>query len=446
MDIHADTVKDITLTPKVKKGAGSAFSFNKVAFGDDSIYENSRKVVSDDDIAGSVVLEKVTVQPAKASLQNNLSKDVEFLTNESTKKVVFEGTYTAKKGDVTLKSFKIVKKAGTPAVANPDTISLSLYIDGQEVSNFEAKNAGATEDATNEEVFSNIQVEAGKVVKVKVEAEVEVANAANYEYTLYLYGEDENGNDAGRGYADLLKIKALESGTVNLTTTAKDTVLLKGTNTSVAKFVVKPSNNVEGLMLDTLDLNAELTPGGAVSDTDLTVKVDGEEIDVKAAGTDLEYEVNKELPVEGLVVEVIYKPAKNGDLVVTVENVNGKGQNRTFTKKFVDALVTIAKQENVGKAETRYTFSVEKFNGDEQVTDLKLFVGGDQKGTTLTTVVDGEILEVANESSVKYINKITYKVGGADVEIQKEKLDMAKPTFRDYFRVGDTFAKIFKAE
>lgn len=254
---------------------------------------------------------------------------------------------------------------------------------------------------------------------------------------MYLQGEDENGNDAGKADASLLKIKALESGTVNLSTEAKDTVLLKGTNSTIAKFIVKPSNKVEGLKFDKIVLEAKKGTED-IPASDLRVKVDGEEFDVEE-GTSLTYKPNKELPVDGLVVEVVYKPANDGDVKLTVKNVNDKDQNRVFNKKFVNALVKIAKQVNVGRAETVYTFSVEKFNGSEQVTDLKLYVGADEK-SSLATVTDGDILEVANDpASVKYIDKITYKVGGAEETIEKAG-------FRDYFRVGDTFAKIFKAE
>lgn len=435
MDLHADTEKNITLESKIVVGGNDYSSFNKGAF-KDAIYDNSRKTVVDNDVAGGLTLEKVKVQPAKAALENKLSRDVEFLTNESTKKVVFDGTYTAKKGTVNLNSLKVVRNGGTPEIHTPNSITFYLSIDGNEVATFEGKNAGTSEALTNEEIFSQIKIEAGKKVNVKVEAEVDVNAAANYDYQMYLQGEDENGNNAGKADASLLKIKALESGTVNLSTEAKDTVLLKGTNSTIAKFIVKPSNKVEGLKFDKIVLEAKKGTED-IPASDLRVKVDGEEFEVE--GGALTYKPNKELPVDGLVVEVVYKPANDGDVKLTVKSVNDKDQNRVFNKKFVNALVKIARQENVGKAETKYTFSVEKFDGSEQVTDLKLYVGADEK-SSLATVTDGDILEVANDpASVKYIDKITYKVGGADETIEKAG-------FRDYFRVGDTFAKIFKAE
>jgi hypothetical protein len=61
-------------------------------------YDNvSKQYVKAGDVAGSISFSKVTIQAAKAALENNLTKDVEFIKNETSRKVVFDGTYTAKK-------------------------------------------------------------------------------------------------------------------------------------------------------------------------------------------------------------------------------------------------------------------------------------------------------------------------------------------------------------
>jgi hypothetical protein len=70
-------------------------------------YDNvSKQYVKSGDVAGSISFSKVTIQAAKAALENNLTKKVEFIQNETNRKVVFEGTYTAKKGgDIDLNKF-----------------------------------------------------------------------------------------------------------------------------------------------------------------------------------------------------------------------------------------------------------------------------------------------------------------------------------------------------
>jgi hypothetical protein len=59
------------------------------------------------DLAGSISFATLTIQPAKASLTNSLSKDVEFRNKETNRKVIFEGEYTAKKGGIKLNEFAV---------------------------------------------------------------------------------------------------------------------------------------------------------------------------------------------------------------------------------------------------------------------------------------------------------------------------------------------------
>ena len=71
-------------------------------------YVDARQPVQSGDVAGSITFAtKLTVKAAQAALENKLSKTVEFVMNETNRKVVFDGTYTARKGDVNLNKFKI---------------------------------------------------------------------------------------------------------------------------------------------------------------------------------------------------------------------------------------------------------------------------------------------------------------------------------------------------
>ena len=171
-------------------------------------YTEARKPVQEGEVKGSISFaSKITIQPSKASLENDLTKDVEFLTSETSKKVVFDGTYTAKKGDVYLNTVSI----NTGNVAFTGDVTFYVYIDGEEV---------ATLDAGEEDTFSDILVKAGESVKVKVEAEVytDVENSTPHTYELTLKGDDENGNtDSGKASENTVAIKAVKSGTVNVT-------------------------------------------------------------------------------------------------------------------------------------------------------------------------------------------------------------------------------------
>jgi uncharacterized protein YfaT (DUF1175 family) len=124
-------------------------------------YSEARETVNGSEVKGSISFAtKVTIQPSKAALENNLTKRVEFVTNETSKKTVFDGNYTAKKGDVKLNSAVVTGKLNSALTGD---ITFYVTIDGESV---------ATIDPQEEETFSEILVKAGESVKVKVEAEI----------------------------------------------------------------------------------------------------------------------------------------------------------------------------------------------------------------------------------------------------------------------------------
>lgn len=241
-------------------------------------YDNvSKQYVKGGDVAGSVSFSKVTIQPAKASLENNLSKDVEFIANETNRKVVFDGTYTAKKADIDLNKFTI--STGSAHTATNHKATFYLFIDGEEV--------GDTNTFGSEESFSDVRIKAGESVKVKVEAEVEAYDTTiPYTFptlTLELKGTDTNGNDdTGRGSDDLATMKVKASGSTTIdAASSKNTVLLKAKNQTIAEFIVKPSNkDDEDLMLDDVVVVVKTTDGTvALTGGQIKVKVDGSELD-----------------------------------------------------------------------------------------------------------------------------------------------------------------------
>jgi hypothetical protein len=192
-------------------------------------------------------------------LKNGLSKSVEFLTNETSRKVVFDGTYTAKKADVDLNEFWVTGSEGS--LSDYD-LTFYVFVDGEEVGNTDAFGE------SNSELFKTITVAAGKSVPVKVEAEVSAYGTTTGKYstfTLYLRGEDDNDNPVGEAHQSLVDMKVVEKGSVTVTAaTSKDTLLLAKKDQVVAEFTVKPTNGAEGLYLENFVLSGSfvtLVPG-----------------------------------------------------------------------------------------------------------------------------------------------------------------------------------------
>jgi hypothetical protein len=121
-----------------REGVAGSFTFsafNKNAFSG-SKYADANEPVQIADVAGSISFSKVTIQPSRWSLENNLTKDVEFLINDTSRKVVFDGTYTAKKWDVNLNSFYI--DWTKPANNGENVVTFYVFVDGEEVGDTDA--------------------------------------------------------------------------------------------------------------------------------------------------------------------------------------------------------------------------------------------------------------------------------------------------------------------
>jgi hypothetical protein len=104
-------------------------SLNSASF--DLKYDESGEDVDADRIIGSLAISTVKIQAAKASLENKNTKDVELVVNDPNRKTIFEGTYTAKKGAVTLKNFVITTIEDDLALV-PGNPTFYVTINGEE--------------------------------------------------------------------------------------------------------------------------------------------------------------------------------------------------------------------------------------------------------------------------------------------------------------------------
>ena len=410
-------------------------------------YTDTKKYVSINDVAGSVSFaSKLTVQASKASLENDLTKTVEFVLQQTSRKVVFDGTYTAKKWDVYLNTVVI---SGDTALDDND-VTFYVSIDGQEVTSVEPGE---------EDTFSDVLVKAGESVKVKIEAEVEAYGAADQlDYNIKVWWEDADGNEAGNASDSLVTMKLRESGSTTVSAVAsKNTLLLKAKNQNIAEFTVKPSNaNDTDLDLDEITLKVTLTsvaceeqedegtpatctlPTDAPEDAALVAtpadgwteaackytyseekeaaatfadeepasttlvcdeeptsrNLDADAIRLKIDGTEYEgefnansgtitYQINEWLGA-GVTAVVTLKAQQAGSVVVDLLSVNGKNPNRSFSKIFADALVYITSQTNEGDY-TQYKLGVEKYDDSYEISSLTFYTN---TGCTAALVTD----------------------------------------------------------
>jgi len=418
-------------------------------------YDNvSKQYVKAGDVAGSISFSKVTIQPAKAALENKLSKDAEFIKGETARKTVFEGTYTARKSDIDLNKFAI---AGTEnALGASNTVTFYLFIDGEEVADTDVLN--------QDESFSDVRVKAGESVKVKVEAEVEAYGADHptaVTYTLELKGTDTNGNeDTGRGSDDTIGIKIKGKGGVTVEKTAsKDTINLKKANSEIAVFNISPSNGNEDVLIEDLvitveELTAEGTHSWYVAWDAIRVKVDWvEQYDYSTTWTNsILYDVNE--TIEGKVeVSIALKKDLAGKYKVTVNKINENTTERIYQKYFVPAVVVITKQEDLDGT-TKFTYDVtDKSDSDYTVSDFCIYdTGSITIGTTSTLwCKEGDIEGDNMYFEVKWSTGGVVFVKGASYVVNKGAADQKQvivdyTNYKDYFSINGADARVYKVK
>ena len=391
------------------------------------------------DIAGSISFSALTIQAARASLTNSVSKDVEFRNNESNRKVVFDGTYTAKKGGIKLNEFSVAGN-GTVTWAN---VTFYLSIDGDEVADAKLNNGTATS------TFTNVEVDSNKSVKVVLEAEVDAKTDtwSFGKFDLTLKWEDENGNTAWTATKKTVTLKVVELGsiTVNTSSSEKKTVLRKTSNAVLAQFTVKPSNSASEVDLESIEFALSWDNVKTLTADDITLTIAGvtEDYSNAAMGTSpkWEYTPTTTISSEGVVIKIELDEELTGTVEVVDLVVNNKSQSSSFSKRFEDVVVRLVKQQDVGSV-TKFTVEVD---GDDDITvsDLMIGTGADPKIDALKGAFnDWDTFEVAgNKDAAQMIESINYKTSKSGTS----GITILKSEFNDFFKIGDTYARILKA-
>ncbi|MBQ7074755.1 hypothetical protein IJM86_07085 [bacterium] len=371
---------------------------------------------------GSISISKLKVQAAKASFVNNITKKAQFKVKETTTNTVFEGVYTAKKGETKVNEVVISKTAGT--INTGDTITFNVYLNGSSKpvasADFDVKN---TADAN--ETFSAITVDAGADINVRVDATVYATTGteSDLKFTVQLKGEDTNGNDVNSSAVEMVNMEFVDSQAITVTTNAaikEQDIILANSNQTVAKFLVKPGNKAETATLDTLtmevgsfDLPASanfddyfrLTIGGTEADN---VEIQGDGASAIITVEDLNENVKGEVEVE-----LVYKKelTANTDYEVVLSDVNGKNPARTFKRKAVNAIVRVISQTNT-TATTKYRFDIDySDNANNETIASVTFTYKDGNNETWTNVQEAKDYSYVNTDKSSQVETIEYTDG-----------------------------------
>jgi hypothetical protein len=119
------------------------------------MYDDANVQINASDFIGSIDLNPIKVQTPRGTLENTLTKTVEFVKGKSDTKTIFEGKYTAKNRDVYLNEF--IATAASTEFAKFDELALKVYVNGDEVATTDLNSFDST-NITGSATFSKVLV------------------------------------------------------------------------------------------------------------------------------------------------------------------------------------------------------------------------------------------------------------------------------------------------
>ena len=407
-------------------------------------YADANEPVQTADVAGSISFSKVTIQPSKGTLDNKITKAVDFVRNETSEAtLVFDGTYTAKKWDIYLNSVII---SGANPTDSKNEIQFNITVGEEEVS----------ADLNVEETFDNVLVKAGETVNVKVEVIIDAYGAEENltGYVLTLKWEDKNGNDeSGVASKKLVDMRIKDKGSVTVPADSEwNNAQLVADDVVVAQFIVKPANGANGVTLEDIVLTGTIDDGnGAVDLTkeDITVEVDGSDWDddVEDAADGIKFSDSEEIPSKGLTVKVKLNEKKAGKVTITLVSVNDKPFGNNYNKYLVNSLVTITKRVwDKDNSQTNFTLAVRNDDDAYSVKNFNMYTSTDCTWDPIkevADVTDGKSYSVVWWDSSSEVKCVSYDVMEGSTKLQSVKFD--KPTYGDYFVVNGSEINVPKA-
>ena len=304
-------------------------------------FQNNDSELKKDDVAGSVQIAKVIVKKPKFTITTSSLNTQDTVKNDSTQKVLMEGSLQAKDNDVNVNQFKVTLNTPTGAKAisaTDDSAEIYLALDGKNFGNTPSLKAG------NSYTFNSLgTIKAGESLPFKVSVSPRVANGGKELYvTVQAFGTDNNGNDTetAEEYSATLNIKG--DATLEVNSTSKSDRVTNPTN-NIA--VYEGEINVENwtTTLESFAITRDTTKGAllTIAGTSYKLSIDGEPIDATVDTT----------TTPGVISFAIS------------ENLT-EGKHKVEVKANVDAQVNAATQVTAVEAEATYDVSTEMTDTD----------------------------------------------------------------------------------
>ena len=392
--------------------------------------------VGDANILWSISFSQISITVPKAAIENTISSNVVFPINNIASETVFSGVYTAKKWDIYLNHATISKTSGT--LPNGTQVRFTLFINDNEFDLI----------ADHPISFSNIKVAAWDTVNIRIDAEVEAVWDNWYlpTFVLTIWWEDDYGDAAWDASDTLASMRIEDLTTVNVSSISKSNVFLSTKNALIAEFRVSAADADE-TTLEEISFSLDVD-GVPLSPDNVKLTIGGDEQDASSS-QNFVYEPNEVITSSanapwGKIITIYIKNSVVGTVTLSNLQINSHNIAKEFKRHYDNAIVYIADQEDCGWT-TRFVLGLEKKPNIDNITvsNVKLYTAASTEPvlTFAHEISNWDIDEVIGTNEIQFINKISYDINDG---VNTRTVEISKSDYVDYFKVGDTYAKIFK--
>ena len=389
-------------------------------------------------------------------LTNNLTKTVEFKSNEVITRTVFDWSIKALKdisiNDYTIDTMAMYQEGRDDTYfeqrcqKNKTNMTFYIYIDWKLVwSTYYEDACNLGQWAWFGHIFDNINIKKWQSKTVKVELEINGYVQEDDMYNFTLYFTDKNWNIphywAKSISAKLAPVKILaRDNEFSIQTPSKqDTVYLKSKNSTLAEFTLKPSK-WNSAYLNELSLDIDIS---LIKDDDITLLIDNTEQELTSLKNHtFTYQPDMEISSKWVNVKLILNQELEYDdytVWTKIKSINWKSINKSFSKRFVSVLVYIAKQENRWD-HTKFTLWIEKYDDNYftnfvcLLTSTWTHAGTCFPGHSSWSYEDWYTFTVNNSVLDQNINFIRYQINSSVMSWWGDNITIEREDYPDYFK------------
>ena len=291
-------------------------------------YDNSDKLFTGSEVAGSITMSKLTVKAGKFNITNKHSTTQKVVVNSSDEVTIFDGEITSKNDTVSVNNLTLTWEftrgsAPTNKLRDGEQIDLTVYVDGEPFRTMTIRSS----DSSYVKDFANLwDVKADSAMKIKITAQANMSATWDFIFSVGAKWTDSNGNPTTATPVNSSKLQVTAGAELSTSSsTSSNSVIRDGSNAELISFTTTVKNG----SYDLEEVKAELVQQADVlANQSLTLEIDGSAVDSTGyvSGT-------------GIVFKWLNETLTVGKHTIAITaNVNATNSNATVSFKSVELI------------------------------------------------------------------------------------------------------------